>query len=164
MRIYLGGVQGVGKSSIAKMLIVHHPEMVHYSTSEILMKHFGVAEREDLEKISISQAKRDEIFSLFYENNPNLILDGHFKLAMQDSTFFDFFFFIDAPDELIIERRQKDKIRKRATNALLADERAKELSAAKESDIAPIIIINSGTLQKAVSEINMVIGAVSRAT
>lgn len=164
MRIYLGGIQGVGKTSIAKMLVAQHPELVHYSTSEVLMKYFGVVERKDLEKIPISQAKRDKVFSLLYEENSNLILDGHFKLAMHDSKSFDFFFFIDAPDKIIIERRQKDKTRQRLMNVLLSDERRKELSAAKKFGINPIIIFNSGDLQKAVSEINAVIGTIRSVT
>lgn len=160
MRIYLGGIQGVGKTSIAKMLVAQYPELVHYSTSEVLMKYFGVVERKDLEKISVSQVKRDKIFSQLCKNNPNLILDGHFKLATNDSRFFDFFFFIDAPDKIIIERRQKDKTRQRSISMLLGEERRKELSAAKRFGIDPIIIFNSGDLQKTISEINAVIGTI----
>ena len=160
IKIYFGGVQGVGKTALADRLMKDFPLLEHYSTSEILMDYFGVGGRMELEKIVISQEQRDRILAEFYLNHPNMILDGHFKLATIDLGFFDFFFFIDASDETIIKRRMLDKSRIRSGRALtITEEREEELFFAKKFGVTPIVVINEDYIDAVVTEIKTVISS-----
>lgn len=157
-RIYLGGVQGVGKTTLAKKIIKKYPNMVHCSSSEILMDHFQIKDRKTLEKISINQKERDIIFLNFYIKHRFLILDGHFKLTTLDKKIFNLFFFIDALDETILLRRQIDSTRERlAELPAIKQERRKELLCAKKFMIKPINIINEGNVTKIAEKMEKII-------
>lgn len=153
-KIYLGGVQGVGKTTLAKIIAKDYAGMRHFSTSEILMDYFQVKNRKSLENIKISQELRNEIFANFYPRYCSIILDGHFKLAEIDKTFFNLFFFVDASNEIILSRRKQDKTRPRALELLcIEQEKGKELNLAYDFGINPVHIINEGNIAEAVTKI-----------
>lgn len=153
-RLYLGGVQGVGKTTIAKQIIKKYPKIVHYSTSEILINYFHVKNRKELEKISINQKTREQIFLKMYSMYPFLILDGHFKLTTKDKQNFNLFFFIDASNKTILSRRMKDKTRVRSKDlSIIKQEKEKELCRIKNLGIKPIYIKNEGDIKETLEKI-----------
>jgi adenylate kinase len=159
IKIYFGGVQGVGKTTLARKLI-ENSSFVHYSTSDVLMQHFRVNDRKDLEKITIDQELRDKIFLEFYLKYPNLILDGHFKLSTFDDIFFNFFFFIDAPSSVILGRRKSDHYRERPSRFSsledIEEEKKRELFSARNFGIEPIVILNDDAIDKVVARIKRI--------
>jgi len=161
IRIYLGGVQGVGKTTLAQKLVAENSLLVHYSTSTVLMEYFGVNSRNDLEKIAIDQELRNKILMEFYLKNPNLILDGHFKLTTFDADYFDLFFFIDAPNSVILNRKKQDGSRIRLTEFSslkdIEEEKQRELLSAKIFGIEPIVILNEGNIDSVVAKIKSII-------
>ncbi len=158
MKIYLSGVQGVGKTVIARSIVEQVEkigiEMSHFSTSEVLMRHYRVSNRQELEGVNIPQDKRGSIFEQIYRNHEHLILDGNFRLSSQDPEIFDYFIFLDASDEEILDRRSADQSRERnlAIDSIQKSRR-EELSRIRENNIACTMIHNIGNIHEVTTEI-----------
>jgi len=116
-RIYISGVGGVGKTTIAQKLARRH-HMKYFSGSWIMMKLCRVNSREELSGMS---KKRKMIvekmeYPLFVIRNRRVIIDGHCELFPEQAKCFDGFIFLTAPADIIKARRQQRGDRRRDTN------------------------------------------------
>jgi len=113
-RIYISGVGGVGKTTIAQKLARRH-HMKYFSGSWIMMKLCRVNSREELSGMS---KKRKMIvekmeYPLFVIRNRRVIIDGHCELFPEQAKCFDGFIFLTAPADIIKARRQQRGDRRR---------------------------------------------------
>lgn len=115
MRIYIGGPNGVGKTTLAREVAKLDPTYRTLSGSEVMMKACGVGTREELMyldpefKAKIEATKYVEVVMAF----PNLIMDGHFVLCREQMECFDRFILMVADPRRILELRIADHTRRR---------------------------------------------------
>ncbi|MEA3378884.1 MAG: AAA family ATPase [Nanoarchaeota archaeon] len=109
MRIYIGGVGGVGKTAISKEFIKNHKEFKHLPGSEIMMTACEVNSRKELSeldleyKLEIENTKYVEVV----KEHPFLIVDGHCRLTKAQADCFDIFVYMVANAETIKQRRKE---------------------------------------------------------
>ena len=143
VKIYVGGPQGVGKTTLINA-IANKYGIPCFTSSQVFMHYFGV-DKEGLE--GINEASPDlinEVFGDFYAKNKSFILDGHFNLAdSATEKTFDVCLFLYAEPELILSRKKRDKTRVRRDNGsaqLVAKEMHTKLTrACKFSDSVFVI-------------------------
>lgn len=116
-RIYIGGVGGVGKTTVGQELARRH-QMKHFSGSQIMMQICGVNSREELSHIPKKQKNVIEKteYSHFLVRHPRVIVDGHCELLSEQARCFDGFIFLTAPAKIIRDRRWQRKERERDVN------------------------------------------------
>lgn len=107
-RIYIGGVGGVGKTTICRKLArTYH--MKHFSGSRIMMKLCEVSSREALSCVPKKQKTIIEKtrYPRFIARNQKVIVDGHCELLPEQAKCFDRFIFLIAPAKIIKDRREQ---------------------------------------------------------
>ncbi len=135
------GLPGVGKSTILKSLIERNPNIKVVNYGDLVLssakEKFGVENRDKINSLSIKDhliLQKEAIKKISNEikkikkENPSsiLILDTHAVLRKPDGYLpglapdifnlpIEAFIFIDAPTKEILERREKDRFRKRPT-------------------------------------------------
>ena len=76
MKIYIGGNNGVGKSTLAKLFVQENELFKQFFSSEVIMKTHNLKSREEMKCIEIN----NDLIGRFYSQFDNLIVDGHFYL------------------------------------------------------------------------------------
>jgi len=106
IKIYIGGVGGVGKTTLSKAL-AQELNATAFSGSEIMMQLCNVNSREQLkiyspeEKELIERKRYPELLSQY----PRIIVDGHCKLYPEQINCFKHFFLVEATPRTILQRR-----------------------------------------------------------
>lgn len=169
MRVYLGGAQGVGKTSIAKLFVDRNPKYSRCSGSELLMSICGVATRKELE--NIDKRTHEYAESVGYVNHvrnfENLIVDGHFELNELQVNCFKFFVYITCPATLVVNRIEKDETRKRNSDyAYIENDLKRHLQRIedfkKRYSRAPLYVFNNkGSIEKTVEKLEKLVNQYS---
>lgn len=134
--VYIGGVRGVGKSTLFSNLSFHYPmislsyEKVKISEKmlELLQRKKLIRKYEELETVNM-KAKDDARLDSFKEtlkNQKNLLFDGHYAVASSCGYSYgiplevikniDYFVLLYHDPRVILERRKKDASKKRNLN------------------------------------------------
>ncbi len=123
MRIYIGGVGGVGKTTVGKEL-AKRQKLHQFSGSEIMMLICKAASREELESISADRKLEIERINYpdFLSMYEKFVVDGHCELLPEQAACFDMFVFLTAPVEEIIKRRKLRNGRARDTNLFAVEQ------------------------------------------
>lgn len=154
LRIYIGGVGGVGKTIVGQEL-ARRNKMKHFCSSHIMMNLCQVNSREELSKIPKEQQILIE--KLKYPNfvikNPRVIIDGHCELLPEQAKCFDKFIYLTAPTNIIKKRRicRQERQRCTETNLILTEQNEYDLRKSKtekECGIKFINIINLGSIME----------------
>ena len=151
MRVYIGGVSGVGKSCIGRRL-ASMLRVPHITGSSVVMQEFGAMDHSELAGLDLSgQSERiRQAFVRTYQNTPSLVADGHYRLAPEEIPFFRIFFLLTALPERLITLRQGDPGRVRACTHQDIQREIEEVearAAALESsgDVMAHRLLNQGT-------------------
>jgi adenylate kinase len=106
IKIYIGGVGGVGKTTLSKAL-AEELDAVALTGSEIMMQLCNVDSREQLETYSPKEKEliERERYPELLSNYPRIIVDGHCKLYPEQISCFKHFFLLEATPETILQRR-----------------------------------------------------------
>ncbi len=121
IRIYIGGPQGVGKTTLIKELSKKY-NVPCYTSSQVFMNYLNI-DRKALEAVDETNPELiTEVFTDFYNKNKNFILDGHFQLANSATPdTFTACIFLYAPFDIILQRKKLDQQRIRHDNNTAQD-------------------------------------------
>lgn len=153
-RIYIGGVGGVGKTTIAREL-AHGHGMRYFSGSQIMVSLCGVSSKEELsimseeEKIAVRRFK----YPSFVTRNQRVIIDGHCELLPEEAGCFDAFVFLTASAKIIGNRRKNKGDGRRSTDlkTILMEQkeyrrRSREIE--QNCGIKFVVVSNAGSTTK----------------
>lgn len=131
--VYIGGIKGVGKSTVFFKLLAH-PSIIdlHYKRAKIAEKMFEMLQArrlikryEELETINIELKKeiRLRVFQEVLKKEGNLIFDGHYAISSSYGYSYgiplemvgkiDYFVLLHHNPKVILERRKKDTSKER---------------------------------------------------
>lgn len=120
LRIYVGGVNGVGKTALCKLLSKHY-RLEYLMGSDMLLKHLKLKKQSQLHKLSekekIKLAKK--IIAPKISDAKRVVFDTHFFVSIGNRTeenlfldeyknLFDFLILITAKPQVILGRRKLD--------------------------------------------------------
>lgn len=161
LRIYIGGVGGVGKTTIGEELAKRH-QMEYFPGSRIMMALCGVNSREALSGVSKKKktALEKKEYPCFVMKNPRVIIDGHCQLLPKQAKCFDRFIFLEAPKETIkLRRKQRGR---RHTDLRIIQREQKEykervFKTERECGIQFVIVSNAGTVNETCDSMKKII-------
>ena len=153
MKIYIGGVHGVGKSVICSQIAM------------IFKKNFKALDGSYVDRILFEEARnielfnKDQIYLDYYNKFENLILNGHFFIDDIEKQNFDIFIFMTAKPEVILNRRIQDIVRTRnLTIESVIQEEKETLDRIKSSDLKLVFVIdNSLNIQNTIKQLEQII-------
>jgi adenylate kinase len=151
VRVYIGGVSGVGKSCIGRRL-ASLLQVPHITGSSVIMQEFGAKDHLELAGLDLS-GQGERIRSAFvrtYQTTPSLVADGHYRLDPEEIPFFEAFFLLSALPERLIALRQGDQGRVRACTSQDIQREIQEVEARaatleSSSNVAVHRVLNEGT-------------------
>lgn len=154
LRIYIGGVGGVGKTTIARKLANKY-HMTYLTGSLIMMTLCGVHSREELSALPKDRVAfvRKMKYPSFVSQNKRVIVDGHCELFPEEAECFNLFIFLVAPARIIQKRRgqRKDNRRDTSLRTILAEQkiyRQKMKAIEKECKIKFMVVSNAGSVTR----------------
>ncbi len=156
LRFYIGGIGGVGKSTVGQALARIIPGACHFSGSEIMMEICKVSSRQDLENMDLARKQKIEKteYPEFINKHPTVIVDGHCRLLPEQARVFNCFVYLTAPPETIQERRLSGNGRRKKNHKLpdICDEQSVyeiRMSATEEAcKVTFLRISNTGTVKE----------------
>lgn len=160
MRVYVGGPQGVGKTTLIKKLSERY-NIPCYTSSQVFMKYLNI-DKKTLESVDeTSEDLINEVFTDFYKKNKNFILDGHFQLANSATPdTFTACIFLYAPLDIILQRKKLDQQRIRYDNNNVQDigaEMYKKLVRACKFSDKVFILNNSDEAQNSLVNLEKIV-------
>lgn len=140
MKIYLGGVSGVGKTTIIRAFAVKHREYIALSGSEIIMEAYGLSDRSMIKNIVVE----DTVLEKAYSKHSDLIIDGHFFIGRAEQNSIDVFIFVISDVDTISRRRILDRSRERSTSIVdIRREMFETFQRAKQSNVSPVFVLDN---------------------
>ncbi len=161
LRIYLGGCQATGKTTIAKEFKRRYPSFQRFTSSEAFMECLGIS-REELEYIDETDPDLvDRVILSITENNQKLFLDGHFLFGARSQNYsFDTVIFASASIDEILKRKITDRNRERKDNLTLqtvfGEYYLKIVRACKFSDKV-FVLDNTGSLEETMEKLERIV-------
>lgn len=155
MKIYIGGNNGVGKSTLAQLFTEYNSEFAAFSSSKVIMDTHGLSSRKEIGEVRVDNL----LIAEFYSKYTNLIVDGHFYLGEYERNNFDIYIFMTAKPETILERRLSDSERIRdITMESVLKEEEKTIARAIKSGVQPIFVLyNNGNIEQTLSDLKKII-------
>lgn len=153
MKIYIGGNNGVGKTTIIKKFSKNNDYFAIVGselTTSITRLIPKTPETEDI----ITQMFKQE-----YLKHDNLIIDGHFYIGDAEKSCFDLFIIMTAKPEIVLERRlsNSEKNRETTMESVLKEEE-KTITRAIKSGVQPIFVLyNNGNIEQTLSDLKKII-------
>lgn len=111
-RIYVGGINGSGKSSVGRIIAENNRGIMAVSSSDLLLNYLGLTSREELRNMTEErlQEARERALPDYLRTHNDVIIDGHFNLTEDLTSLIDGFVFIEIPAERAKEFREKETI------------------------------------------------------
>lgn len=170
LRIFVGGIQGVGKTTLLKGLAISHENRFQYATlSHDLLKKLGCQRRRELISIplSIKVKSIEECLLPLVNQFKQLIVDFHYLfdnsgtlqsglLTPESVKSFNYLVHIIAVPNLICDRRHSDSSRTRDTDmARIAETQVASILEAtrlsQESGVPLLILPNNHSIETTIS-------------
>ena len=156
MKIYIGGNNGVGKTTLTNYFKLKHSEFATFSSSQVIMKTHHLNSREEMRGLQIN----NELLKEFYLPYKNLLVDGHFYMRDYEKEAFDIFIFMTADPEKIAERRKNDverEGREQGYESVIKEEKD-TINRIIESGVDPVFVLhNDENLDKTLSDLENII-------
>lgn len=181
--VYVGGIKGVGKSTLFSKLLAHSLVIdMGYERAKVAEKMFellqirGVIKQyEELETINIELQNevRLNAFKEILKNQKSLLFDGHYAISspygysygipLEVAKKIDYFILLYNSPRVILERRRKDAFRKRELDLLKIelDLRVEEAFARFYAEITGKTLIKIRTDNKALDKMIKLLKEVS---
>lgn len=140
MRIYIGGNNGVGKTTLLREFKKLHNEYEIFTSSQVVMQTHNLKSREEIKNIKVDNT----LLQKFYDGYNDMLLDAHFYLRECERTTMDLFIFMTAKPEIILNRRKQDNTRIRElTMESVIKEEQDTLNRIISSNIEPVFVLDN---------------------
>lgn len=158
MRLYVGGAQGVGKTTVCRMLGQQAGVPVFHG-SEVLRDAAGLAHVDAIRSLRAEtlESIRQAMYERLCRQHDTMVLEGHFLLRPNDIEAFDVLVLLAASPERVMARRQSDTTRARSTDLeeIRRDiaQTAARAHALVRFDRQLEVIVNDGDISRAVNRL-----------